>query len=223
MATIFERALEFVPAGATIGIGSGRTANEFIRLLGPRVRAGLAIRGVPTSQASAALAEREGIPLVSLDAGIPLAVTIDGADEVDPHLNLIKGYGRALVREKVVAASSKKLVILVGPGKEVAQLGDRRKLPVEVVPFALPLCRVRLEQLGCQPILYEHDGQYVPTDNGNAILDCVIPPIGHPSELAAKIHAIPGVIDTGLFLGMADVVLVGDDTFALVRERTRPT
>lgn len=221
MATIFERALEFVPAGATIGLGSGRTASELIRLLGARVRAGFSVRAVPTSQASATLAEREGIPVVSLEAGLPLAVTIDGADEVDPNLNLIKGYGRALVREKVVASASQQLVILVGPAKEVPQLGARRKLPVEVVPFALPLCRRRLQDLGCQPILYEHDGQYVPTDNGNAILDCVIPPLGHPAELEAKILAIPGIIDTGLFLGMANVVLVGDDTFQLVRERAR--
>ncbi len=221
MASIFERALEFVPSGSTIGLGSGRTAGEFIRLLGARVRAGFPVRGVPTSQASAALAEREGIPLVSLEAGFPLAVTIDGADEVDPQLNLIKGYGRALVREKVVAVASGKLVIVVGPGKEVPQLGDRRKLPVEIVPFALPLCRRRLEELGCQPILYEHDGQYVPTDNGNAILDCVIPPLGHPAELEAKILAIPGIIDTGLFLGLAHTVLIGDDQFRLVRERTR--
>jgi ribose 5-phosphate isomerase A len=221
MASIFERAFEFVPAGTTIGLGSGRTANEFIRLLGARVRAGFAVRGVPTSQASATLAEREGIPLVSLEAGMPLAVTIDGADEVDPELNLIKGYGRALVREKVVAAASAKLVIVVGPEKEVPQLGARRKLPVEVVPFALPLCRKRLQDLGCQPILYEHDGHFVPTDNGNAILDCVIPPIGHPRELEAKMLAIPGVIDTGLFLDMATVVLVGNETFQLVRERKR--
>jgi len=223
MASIFERAFEYVTAGTTIGLGSGRTASEFIRLLGARVRAGFAIKGVPTSQASAALAEREGIPLVSLEAGIPLALTIDGADEVDPQLNLIKGYGRALVREKVVAASSDKLIIVVGPEKEVPQLGARRKLPVEVVPFALPLCMRRLRDLGCQPILYEHDGQFAPTDNGNAILDCVIPPLGHPADLETKIHAIPGVIDTGLFLGMADVVLVGDDKFQLLRERVRPS
>jgi ribose 5-phosphate isomerase A len=221
MATIFERALEYVPAGATIGLGSGRTSSEFIRLLGARVRAGFSVRGVPTSQASTALAEREGIPLISLEAGIPLAVTVDGADEVDPNLNLIKGYGRALVREKVVAAASGKLIIIVGPGKEVPQLGARRKLPVEVVPFALPLVRRQLQQLGCQPNLYEHDGQYVPTDNGNAIIDCVIPPLGHPSELEAKVLAIPGVIDTGFFLDMAAVVLIGDEKFQLVKERVR--
>lgn len=221
MASIFERALEFIPLGATIGLGSGRTASEFIRRLGERVRGGFSVRAVPTSEASASLAEQEGIPLVSLAAGLPLAVTIDGADEVDPHLNLIKGYGRALVREKVVASASERLLILVGAEKEVEQLGARRKLPVEVVLFALPLCRQRLQELGCEPILYEHDGQYVPTDNGNAILDCRIPPLTNPAELEAKILAIPGIIDTGFFLGMAEVVLVGDEKFHLLRERRR--
>jgi ribose 5-phosphate isomerase A len=156
--TIFEKALEFVAAGDVVGLGSGRASSAFIRLLGERVRQGFAVRGVPTSQESDVLARSVGIPLVPLEEGFPLAVTVDGADEVDPHLNLIKGYGRALVREKVVAASSRKLVILVGSGKTVEKLGGRGKLPVEVLPFALPLCRRRLADLGCKPVLYERDG-----------------------------------------------------------------
>jgi ribose 5-phosphate isomerase A len=219
--TIYERALEFVADGAAIGLGSGRASSEFIKLLGARVRAGMRVRGVPTSQASANLAAQHGIPLIPLDAGMPLAVTVDGADEVDPLLNLIKGYGRALVREKIVAAASRRLVILVGPGKTTPVLGARGRLPVEVVPFALPLCRAWLADLGLKPELYEADGKPFATDNGNFILDCGTGPIEAPAELDARIHAIPGVVGTGLFLGMAELVLVGDDQFALVEERRR--
>src|SRR5260370_3947812 len=206
--TIYERALEFVREGSTIGLGSGRAADAFIQLLGTRVKAGLRVAGVPTSQVSARMAQDLGIPLVSLEEGMPLAVTVDGADEVDPHLDLIKGYGRALVREKVVAAASTKLVILVGPGKEVPVLGSRGKLPVEVVPFALPLCKKRLKELCCDPVPYEVDGKLFLTDNGNAILDCRVGAILLPPEFDAQLRAIPGVVGTGLFLGMADTVLV---------------
>jgi ribose 5-phosphate isomerase A len=219
--TIFERALTFIAAGDVVGLGSGRASSAFIRLLGERVRQGLAIRGVPTSQESDELARTVGVPVVSLEAGFPLALTVDGADEVDPQLNLIKGYGRALVREKVVASSSRRLVILVGPGKTVPVLGSRGKLPIEVLPFALPLCRQRLAELGCNPVLYEREGRPFVTDNGNHILDCAVGPIAGPAALEAGLRAVPGVVGTGLFLGMADSVLVGDDDFNLLEERRR--
>jgi ribose 5-phosphate isomerase A len=219
--TIYERALEFVHAGDVVGLGSGHASAEFIKELGARVRAGLAVRGVPTSRASEELARQAGIPLVPLAEGMPLALDVDGANEVDPNLDLIKGYGRALVREKVVAAASRRLVILVGPGKEVPVLGSRGKLPVEVVPFALPLCRERLTKLGCNPVLYEQDGQPFVTDNGNHILDCGLAPILHPDEFEAHLRSIPGVVGTGLFLGMAHTVLVGDHHFNLVAEKQR--
>jgi ribose 5-phosphate isomerase A len=219
--TIYERALDFVADGAVVGLGSGRASTEFIKLVGARVRSGLRVRGVPTSQTSAELAQSLGIPLVSLEGGMPLALTVDGADEVDPQLNLIKGYGRALVREKIVAAASRLLVILVGAGKTVPALGSRGKLPVEVVPFALPLCRARLTELGLRPVAYEVDGKLFVSDNGNAILDCGVDPISDPAALEASIQAIPGVVGTGLFLGMADVVLFGDDEFQLKEERRR--
>jgi ribose 5-phosphate isomerase A len=219
--TIYERALDFLTEGDVIGLGSGRAATEFIKLLGERVHAGFRVRGVPTSNGSAQVAEEVGIPLVSLAEGMLLAVTVDGADEVDPQLNLIKGYGRALVRETIVAAASRKLVILVGPGKQVPVLGYRLKLPVEVVPFALPLCQRRLQELGCKGIPYQEYGQLFVTDNGNNILDCQVGPISNPAELEAQIRAIPGVVGTGLFLGMADVVLVGDVHFDMVGELKR--
>jgi ribose 5-phosphate isomerase A len=221
--TIVERALELVPDGSRIGLGSGRAAQAFVRALGERVRSGgFRVQGVPTSEATARLARQEGIPLLPLaEAGI-LDLTVDGADEVDPNLDLIKGYGRALVREKVVAASSRRLVILVGDEKLVPQLGTRGKLPVEVTPFALPLCVRRLGELGCPPVPYLQAGALFVTDNGNHILDCHIDPIPDPARLERDIRAIPGVVGTGLFLGMADTVLVGDrGDFRLIEERRR--
>src|SRR4051794_34356059 len=192
--TIYERALEMIAPGDVVGLGSGRASTEFIKLLGARVRDGFPVRGVPTSRASEGLAQELGIPLVSLEQGMPLTLTVDGADEVDPNLDLIKGYGRALLREKIVAAASHRLVILVGPGKDVPVLGSRNKLPVEVVPFAQPLCRFRLVELGLRPIVWQEGGRVAVTDNGNHILDCELEPIADPAGLEAAIRAIPGVV-----------------------------
>jgi ribose 5-phosphate isomerase A len=221
--TIVERALELIADDSVIGLGSGRAARAFVRALGERVRAGtVRVRGVPTSEETASLAKEVGVPLVTLaEAGV-LDVTVDGADEVDSNLDLIKGYGRALVREKIVAASSRKLIILVGEEKLVPRLGSRGRLPVEVVPFGLPLCERRLRELGYDPVPYRKDGVLVLTDNGNHILDCRIDPVADANRLEMDIHVIPGVVGTGLFLGMADTVLVGDrDDFRLVEERRR--
>lgn len=221
--TIVDRALELLANGCRVGLGSGRAAQAFVTALGKRIKnTSLQIRGVPTSDATAGLAKQMGIPLMTLaDAGI-LDVTVDGADEVSPDLDLIKGYGRALVREKVVAASSRRLVILVGEEKLVRQLGARGKLPVEVVPFALPLCERRLRELGCEPVPYHVDNQPFVTDNGNYVVDCHVNPIPNAAALELAIRAIPGVVGTGLFLGMADTVLVGRaGDFELVEERRR--
>jgi ribose 5-phosphate isomerase A len=222
--TIYERALELVPDGAVIGLGSGRAAWAFVGLLGDAVRTGrLRVRGVPTSEETAHVAAEHGVPLVSLSEAGELAVTVDGADEVDPQLDLIKGYGRALVREKVVAATSRQLVILVGEEKCVPRLGTRGRLPVEVVPFATPLCERRLAALGLNPSLWEQDGRAGVTDNGNHILDCGTGPIADARRLEAEIRAIPGVVGTGLFLGLAGRVLVGSGKdFLLIDERERP-
>jgi ribose 5-phosphate isomerase A len=224
--TIYERALEFIPEGGTVGLGSGHASTEFIKLLGARVQAGFQIRGgVPTSDASGKLANDLGIRVLSLEDGMPVDVAVDGADEWNDDLDLIKGYGRALVREKIVEAASQKFVCLVGPGKHVEVLGQRGKLPVEVVPLALPLARARLKEFGWEPVLWTNpDGKPARTDNGNYILDCAIPEtalIHDPAEVEAKILAIPGVLGTGLFVGMADVVLVGDEEFNQVCERYR--
>jgi ribose 5-phosphate isomerase A len=221
--TIVERALNLIPDGAALGLGSGRAAQSFVRALGKKVQSGeFRVRGVPTSDETAALARSVGVPLTELNTTGILDFTVDGADEVDPRLNLIKGYGRALVREKIVAASSKNLVILVGDEKLVSQLGSRGKLPVEAVPFAVPLCERRLRDLGCEPTPYMRDGALFVSDNGNNIIDCQIGPIDDPARLESQIRAIPGIVSTGLFLSMADIVLVGDrNDFRLLEERRR--
>jgi ribose 5-phosphate isomerase A len=212
-------ALDFVHDGQVIGLGTGRAATAFVHALGARVASGLRVQGVPTSEETAQLARRLAIPLVTLDEIEEIDVTFDGADEVDPNLDLIKGYGGALVREKIVAASSRRRVMLVGVEKLVPVLGSRGKLPVEVLPFGLPLCRRRLRDLGLTPELRSVEGRAFVTDNGNHILDCRLAPIGDPPALERSIRAIPGVVGSGLFLGMADVVLIQDGDAVQVRER----
>jgi ribose 5-phosphate isomerase A len=217
---IAARALDFVEDGTVVGLGSGRAAMAFVEALGRRVQAGLRVTGVPTSEATAAAARRLGIALIGLEDADVIDVTVDGADEVDPQLNLIKGYGGALVREKIVAAASRLEIILVGSEKLVPVLGSRGILPVEVVPFALALCRRRLAELGCRPELRTTSGRPFVSDGGNYILDCGIDPLPAPKKLDDALRDIPGVVGTGLFLGVADRILVGDGDS--VRELQRP-
>ncbi len=206
---LISRALSHVRDGALVGLGSGRTASAFVRALGARVRQGLRARGVPTSEATARLAREVGVPLAGLDEGV-LDLTVDGADEVDPRLELIKGYGGALVRERIVAAASRRLIIVAGGEKLVRMLGSRGRLPVEVIPFACPLAMRELAGLGCRPALRTVEGRPFVSDNGNWIIDCGVRPIEAPADFARDLRAIAGVVDTGLFLGMADLVLVAE-------------
>ena len=219
--TSSAQALEAIADGMVVGLGTGRAATAFIHALGERVRQGLHVRGVPTSRASAALAESLSIPLVSLDDVAAIDIDVDGADEVDPPLNLIKGLGGALVREKIVAAASRRVVILVGPETLVNVLGGHGVLPVEVVPFGLALCRRRLAAIGCPGDLRldKSSGKPFETDNGNLILDCRIGLITDPPDLEQRILHIPGVVDTGLFLGMANTVLIQRGEEVEVRTR----
>ena len=204
-----EAALRFVESGQTLGLGTGRAAEAFVRALGARVAEGLDVRGVPTSVRTEALARELGIPLLTLAEAGQLDVTFDGADEVDSHLDVIKGYGGALVREKIVAASSKQLVILVGDEKLVSCLGERGKLPVEVVAFGEALATRKLTELGCPGTRRKNDeGEPYITDNGHFILDCAVNRIESASELERQILEIPGVLGTGLFVGMANAVIV---------------
>jgi ribose 5-phosphate isomerase A len=210
LTAIATRALDFVDAGTVVGLGTGRAANTFVHVLGERLQQGLHVKGVPTSQATAAVARRLGIPLVGLGDVDVIDITVDGADEVDPHLNLIKGYGGAMVAEKIVAAASRREIILVGRDKLVPVLGKRGILPVEVIPFAAAFCQRRLTALGTRPTVRLNGNSPFVSDSGNYILDCGIEPIAEPQALEDAIRAIPGVVGTGLFLGIADVVLVGD-------------
>ncbi|CAG0967234.1 ribose 5-phosphate isomerase A [Myxococcaceae bacterium] len=215
-----RRALEYVKDGQTLGLGTGRAASVFVELLGERVRAGLRVRGVPTSIATAELAKKVGVPLVTLEEAGELDVAFDGADEVSPDLDLVKGWGGALVREMIVAASARRFVVLVGAEKLVRAIGERGRIPVEIVPYALPLVRRRLAALDLAPVVRaKPDGSPLVTDNGNWILDCGTRPLVDPSRLERAVRVLPGVVGTGLFLGMADAVLVQEGHEVRVMER----
>ena len=213
-------ALDFVEEGMTLGLGTGRAASAFVEALGARVAEGLRVVGVPTSEATGALATRLGIPLARLEDVGRLDVTFDGADEVDPGLDLIKGYGAAMVREKIVAESSDQLVILVGPEKLVDAIGERGRLPVEVLPFGEALVRRRLGELGLDATLRADDrGDTLVTDNGNHVFDVKLTPPVDAAALEQTLVATPGVLGTGFFLGMADAVLVGSGEDVEIRRR----
>jgi len=211
-------ALKLVRPGQVLGLGTGRAASAFIRELGA---SGIKVRGVATSNASADLGREVGIEVIGLGTVRAIDTDFDGADEVDSRLNLVKGYGGALVREKIVAASSAKFVVLVGEEKIVVRLGQRGSLPVEVVPFAEPLTTKRIAALGLRPKVRQMEGKAFITDNGNIILDCGLKPISNPAKLDRELLAIPGVVGTGLFLGMASTVLVAcaDGSIRTLRPR----
>jgi ribose 5-phosphate isomerase A len=211
-AALAAEALRHVASGQIVGLGTGRAASAFVRALGQRVAGGLDVRGVPTSEATAALAREGGIKLVTPDDIEAIDVAVDGADEVDPRGDLIKGYGGALLREKVVALLARRFIVLVGGDKLVPVLGTRGRLPVEVVPFAAGACRRRLEALGYPAEVRTAGGSPVITDNGNRLLDCRVGPLADPGAVDATIRSIVGVVGTGLFVGMAPTVLVWDGT-----------
>ena len=209
-AALAEEAMRLVSSGQVIGLGTGQAATAFVRALGQRVAAGLDVRGVPTSETTAAVARQLGIKLVTLDDVDAVDVAVDGADEVDPRADLIKGYGGALLRERVVASVARRFVILVGAEKLVPALGSRGRLPVEVVPFAAAVCRRRLESLGLPADVRLAEGRPVVTDNGNLLLDCRVGPMKAPHTVEAAVRAIPGVVGTGLFLDLQPTVFVWD-------------
>jgi ribose 5-phosphate isomerase A len=219
-----RRAAELVADGMAVGLGTGSTVWHALVRLAERIRAeGLAIRGVPTSVDTEIKARELGIPLASLEEIETLDLTIDGADEVDPRLDLIKGGGGALLREKVVASITRREVIVVGRDKLVARLGTTFPLPVEVVPFARSTVARALGQLGCAVELRraKNGAQAYRTDNGNEILDCRFPQgIADAARLEARLAAIPGVVESGLFVGMAHALVVGgEDGSCEIRER----
>ncbi len=200
--------LQYVKDGQVVGLGTGSTAAHFIKLLGERVRDGLRVRGIPTSDRSRELAQSLGIPLITLDDCQEIAVTVDGADEVDPQLRLIKGGGGALLREKIVASATKQLVIVADASKQVQRLG-KFPLPVEVIRFSQALVEKRIAALGADVRLRQNkDGTPFVTDENNHIFDCRFGEIRDADVLARELSDMPGVVEHGLFIGMASVVIV---------------
>jgi len=214
MARAAEAAVSRVSSGMAIGLGTGRSAEAFIRALGARVAEGLEVSAVATSVRSEQLAGELTIPLRPLDEMVArgLDLAVDGADEITDDLALTKGLGGALVRERVVASLAERFIILVTPNKRVTRLGSRAPIPVEIVAFAEPVVSKGLIALGAAPRLRRTDGGKVyRTDNGNPILDAEVEPLDDPRAFDARVRAIPGVVDTGLFLDMASEAYVGLD------------
>lgn len=217
-----EHAAGLVTDGMTVGLGSGSTAEIAVELLGIRFRDGLRFVGVPTSGRTSEIAQSFGVPLRRLDERSTLDIYIDGADEVDPELNLVKGRGGALMREKLVASAARRFVVIVDETKRVERLGELAPIPVEVVPFGWPTTRHRLELLGLTCELRGGREPYT-TSNGNYILDChASGPIDLADETVAQtIKLQTGVVDHGLFLKMADLVVVGtaEETVEILQAR----
>jgi ribose 5-phosphate isomerase A len=221
------RALEHVREGMTLGLGTGSTAKHFVELLGERVRAGLKIIGVPTSEATRAEAVRCGISLTTLDDVDRLDLTVDGADEIDPSLELIKGGGGALLREKIVAAASDRMIVIADDSKWVEVLG-RFPLPIEVIPFGLAATQRGIGKafaqagLSGQMVLRKgRDGHVFVTDGGHWIVDAHLGRIADAPRLAGLLSAIPGVVEHGLFIGLASTAMLAGAGGIRVVERRR--
>jgi len=205
-------AVKHVEDGFIVGLGSGTTVTYAFQEIGKRIHEEkLHIYGVPTSYQAFLLAVQNSIPVTTLDEHHQLDIAIDGADQVDEKLNMIKGVGGALTREKIVASASRMNVIIVDETKLTRKLGVNQPVPVEVLPFAMSTITKKLRILGSKPILREAEKKLGPvvTDNGNFIVDVDFGPIDNPKELNRTLKAIPGIVETGLFVGMADVVYVG--------------
>ena len=205
-----KASIRFVEDGQIVGLGTGSSAAYAIRFLAERVRHGLKIRGIPTSMQTRDLAASLGIPLTTLDEFQQIDVTIDGADEIDPQLCLIKGGGGAFLREKIIASASRRLVIIADSSKPVAVLG-KAPVPVEVVPFAQALVAKEITALGAAvEVRMDASGKPYVTDEGHHILDCHFDRISDPPLLARTLEDVPGAVEHGLFIGMASVVLIGE-------------
>lgn len=214
-----EAALEYVKDGQVVGLGTGSTMRYLLAGLERRVRAGLQIKGVPTSDETADLARKAGISLLSDDDLWPIDVAIDGADQVDPQLNLIKGGGGALLREKVVAANARHTIIVIDGGKRVPVLGGSFPLPIEVLPFGWRNTARAIEELGGKAVRRERNRQVFRTVSGHYILDLQIPRIDDPAEFERRLNRIPGVIECGLFVGLADLLITGTPSGIVVHTR----
>lgn len=215
-------ALDHVRDGDVVGLGTGSTARHLILGLADRVRAGLRITGVPTSRATADLARQSGIPLIETEDTWAIDVAIDGADQVDPQLNLIKGGGGALLKEKIVAAAARRLIIVVDHTKRVPVLGNPMPLPIEVVPFGWGSTARQLEALGARAVIRQRDGQFFRTEAGHYIVDLHLARIDDPAALEIRLNGIPGVVETGLFVDRTDLLIIGTPHGVEVQKATRP-
>lgn len=204
------RAVEFVRDGMVVGLGTGSTARHMVIALGEKVRAGMSLRGIPTSQETAALARQAGITLIDADNRWEIDVAIDGADQVDPGFNLIKGGGGALLKEKIVAASARQFIVLVDHTKQVPVLGGSFPLPIEVIPFGWGSTAREIETLTkSRVVLRERNGAPFRTEAGNLIVDVHLARIDQPGELEIALNQIPGIVETGLFVDRTNILIVG--------------
>ncbi|MGZ8383421.1 MAG: ribose-5-phosphate isomerase RpiA [Nitrospira sp.] len=204
------KATDYVSDGMVVGLGTGTTAKHLIMALGERVRMGLKIQAVPTSHDTAELARQSGIPLIESDNAWTIDVAIDGADQVDPRFNLVKGGGGALLKEKIVAAAAKQFVVMVDHTKLVPALGGSFPLPIEVVPFGWGNTARHIERVsGGTAVLRERHGAVFQTEAGHVILDLHMPTIDDPARLEIALNQIPGIVETGLFIGRTSILIVG--------------
>jgi ribose 5-phosphate isomerase A len=220
------RALDFVADGMKLGLGSGSTAEAFVELLGARVRGGLKLLCVPTSERTAEMARTLGVALASLDDLAPLDLVVDGADEADPEFNLIKGGGGALLREKIVATSAERMIVIADGGKLVSRLG-RFPLPVEVLEFGRATTAARIvgavASLGYRNtpiVLRKKDGAVYRTDSGNVIYDCAFGAIADARKLSAALSCVTGVVEHGLYVGIAKTLVIARPEGVEVMERS---
>jgi ribose 5-phosphate isomerase A len=201
-------ALDEIRSGMVVGLGTGSTATHFIRGLGEKLRTGMKVVAIPTSEESRRLAEEVGISLTTFKEHLDIDVTVDGADEVSPHLDLIKGLGGALVREKIVAHASKRVIIVVDDSKLVRQLGAKTVIPVEVISLAADRVIFQLRELGGEAVVREKNGQPFISDNGNTIVDWKHGVVDDPAALEKQLKGMTGVVDSGIFAGVASAVIV---------------
>ncbi|MCC2641207.1 MAG: rpiA [Nitrospira sp.] len=205
-----SKAAEYVRDGMVVGLGTGTTAKHLIAAIGERIREGLQVRAVPTSHDTAELARQSGIPLIQSDHAWVIDLAIDGADQVDPQFNLVKGGGGALLKEKIVAAAAKRFIVMVDHTKLVPALGGSFPLPIEVVPFGWGSSARHIERVsGGKAVLRERNGRVFQTEAGHVIVDLHMPKIDDPSLLERELNLIPGIVETGLFIGRTSILIVG--------------
>ncbi|MEP3248381.1 MAG: ribose-5-phosphate isomerase RpiA [Sneathiella sp.] len=217
--TAAAAAVDYIKDGMVVGLGTGSTAAKMVDLVGEKVKNGLEIIAVPTSEATAEQARSLGINVVGFEDVKVIDLTIDGTDEVDPEMRLIKGGGGAHLREKIVASLSDQMIVIAENKKMVDQLGAF-KLPVEVIPFAAEALMPKMEALGCEPSLRTKEGKPFRTDEGNLIIDCAFDQIENPEDLALTLSLMPGVVEHGLFIDFADIVLIGTESGVQKFERS---